>query len=94
MEALAALGHPHPRRSGDVLRLQTDARSSSQAARQLPVVETPAYQGSSGHSPCVACRPLLVFVRLSSERVRQAVRQDCSFVKKQESPPALLVVVV
>jgi hypothetical protein len=28
-EALAALGHPHPRRSGHVLRLQTDARSSS-----------------------------------------------------------------
>jgi hypothetical protein len=26
------------------------------------------------------------FVRLSSERVRQAVRQDCSFAKKQASP--------
>jgi DNA-binding SARP family transcriptional activator len=36
---------------------------------------------------------LLPFVRLSSERVRQAVRQDCSFAKKQASPPALLVVV-
>jgi hypothetical protein len=33
------------------------------------------------------------FVRLSSELARQAVRQDCSFAKKQESPPALLVVV-
>jgi hypothetical protein len=31
-EALAALGHPHPRRSGHVLRLQTDARSSSAAS--------------------------------------------------------------
>jgi len=28
-EALAARGRPHPRRSGDVLRLQTDARISS-----------------------------------------------------------------
>jgi hypothetical protein len=27
------------------------------------------------------------------ERARQAVRQDCSFAKKQESPYALLVVV-
>ena len=36
---------------------------------------------------------LLRFVRLSSERVRQAVRQDCSFAKTQASPPALLVVV-
>jgi hypothetical protein len=32
-------------------------------------------------------------VRLSSERVRQAVRQDCPFAKKQASPPALLVVI-
>jgi hypothetical protein len=36
---------------------------------------------------------LPLFVRLSSERVRHAVRQDCSFAKKQASPPALLVVV-
>src|SRR5215217_1150147 len=43
-----------------------------------------------------SCGPraaLLLIVRLSSERVRQAVRQDCSFAKKQASPPALLVVV-
>jgi hypothetical protein len=33
------------------------------------------------------------FVRLSSERVRQAVPQDCSFAERQASPPALLVVV-
>ena len=32
-------------------------------------------------------------VRLSSERVRQAARQDCSFAKKQASPGALLGVV-
>jgi hypothetical protein len=29
---------------------------------------------------------LPVFVRLSSERVRQAVPQDCSFAEKQASP--------
>ena len=38
-------------------------------------------------------RPPLHLVQPSSERVRQAVRQDCSFAKKQASPPALLVVV-
>ena len=31
-EALAAPGRPHPRRSGHVLRLQTDARISSGAS--------------------------------------------------------------
>jgi hypothetical protein len=36
---------------------------------------------------------LLAVVRLSSERVRQAVRQDCSVAKKQASRPALPVVV-
>ena len=35
---------------------------------------------------------MLVFVRLSSERVRQAVRQDRPFAKKRESPHWLLVV--
>jgi hypothetical protein len=43
-------------------------------------------------TPDTASR-LLVVVRLSSERVRQPVRQDCSFAMKQASPPALLVVV-
>jgi hypothetical protein len=44
----------------------------------------------------VASRPattVLVLVRLRSERARRAARQDCSFANKQESPPALLVVV-
>jgi hypothetical protein len=41
----------------------------------------------------VASRLLLV-VRLSSERARQPVRQDCSFAKKQESPHARLVLVL
>ena len=35
---------------------------------------------------------LMLPVRLSSERVRQAVRQDCFFAKKQASPVALLIV--
>ena len=37
--------------------------------------------------------PLPVLVQLSSELARQTVRQDSSFAKKQESPPAILVVV-
>jgi hypothetical protein len=37
---------------------------------------------------------LPVLVRLSSERARDAVRQDCSFANKQESPVARLVVVL
>src|SRR5215216_520328 len=43
-----------------------------------------------------SCDPraaLLLIVRLSSERMRQAVREDWSFARKQASPPALLVVV-
>ncbi len=36
---------------------------------------------------------LLLFVQLSSERARHALRQDCSFAKQQDSPPALPVVV-
>jgi hypothetical protein len=40
-----------------------------------------------------AATPLLRFVHLSSERAREVVRPDCSFANKQESPPALLVVV-
>jgi hypothetical protein len=51
-------------------------------------------KGALRHDP-VAGRsarvPLLV--RLSSERPRQAVRQDCSSVKKQESPSAPLFLV-
>jgi hypothetical protein len=37
---------------------------------------------------------LLTFVRLSSEWARQAVREGCSFAKKQEPQLALLVVVL
>ena len=40
-----------------------------------------------------SCRPLLRFVQLSSERTLEPVRQDSSFAEKQESHPALLVVV-
>jgi len=36
---------------------------------------------------------LLVVVHLSSERTLEPVRQDSSFAEKQESHPALLVVV-
>jgi hypothetical protein len=57
-------------------------------------VETPtACQSSSAASAGVGLQRLLRFVRLSSERVRQAVPRDCSFAEKQAPPPALLVVV-
>jgi hypothetical protein len=36
---------------------------------------------------------LSLLVQLSSERARHALRQDCSFAKQQDSPPALPVVV-
>jgi hypothetical protein len=36
---------------------------------------------------------LSLIVQLSSERARHALRQDCSFAKQQDSPPALPVVV-
>jgi hypothetical protein len=57
-------------------------------------VETPDYRRSSGAAAGVGCRPLLRFVRLSSEWARQAVREGCSFAKKQEPQLALLVVVL
>jgi hypothetical protein len=50
-------------------------------------------QSSSEQARALRAARLLRFVQLSSERARQAVRQDCSFAKKQESPYALLVVV-
>jgi hypothetical protein len=37
--------------------------------------------------------PQLVFVHLSSERTLEPVRKDCSFAEKQESQPALMLVV-
>jgi hypothetical protein len=40
-----------------------------------------------------AAAGVLLFVQLSSERARHALRQDCSFAKQQDSPPALPVVV-
>jgi hypothetical protein len=57
----------------------------------MPEKESEAGAGK-GHVRC-AGRALVPFVRLSSERASQAVRQHCSFAKKQEPPPALLVVV-
>jgi len=63
------------------------ARRGRPAGRPRP--ERPRSPGGTGDGRA----PLPSFVRLSSEGVRQAVRQDCSFAKKQASPPALLVVV-
>ena len=70
------------------------ARRSSRAGVRCVRAERPAsVERSSQQGSRASCRLLLRFVRLSSERVRQAVRQDCSSAEKQEFPPALLVVV-
>jgi hypothetical protein len=45
---------------------------------------------SSRASICAEFRPLLRFVRLSSERTLEPVRQDGSFAEKQQAHPALL----
>jgi hypothetical protein len=58
--------------------------------RELGHIADARLSRSSGDSSRVAARPLLRFVRFSSEWAIQAVRQDCSFAKKQEFPPALL----
>ena len=55
--------------------------------------EDARYQRSSGRLAPRRVPALLVFVQLSSERARHALRQDCSFAKQQDSPPALPVVV-
>ena len=71
------------RRSADpFLRCRFEARAIARAiARQL------------AQSCRRAPSRLLVVVRLSSEWGGQAVRYECSFAKKRESPTALLVVV-
>ena len=53
-----------PRRGSLELR----SCSSSGAGVSRAPVETPARQRSSGASACVACRPLLLIVQLSSKR--------------------------
>jgi hypothetical protein len=71
-----------------------DEWSSSQATASCVRGQTPAsVERSSQHVRAPRARRLLRFVRLGSERVRQAVRHDSSFAKKQASPLALLDVV-
>jgi hypothetical protein len=48
---------------------------------------------STAHGWTTAIANCWFFARLSSARLRHAVRKGCSFAKKQESPPGLLVVV-
>jgi AAA ATPase domain len=49
--------------------------------------------GAAGVSLRVACRRLLVFVHLSSERTLEPARRHSSFAEKQQSHPALLILV-
>jgi hypothetical protein len=69
-------------RSGAIATRQTEQRH---ACSRVP----PSATVRRERGPVVS--RLLLVVRLSSERVRQAVPQDCSFAEKQASPPALLV---
>ena len=91
---------PAPRRllpsgqSGRQRMPDAGARGSSLAGVSYVPSETLAsVERSSQQVRAPRVGPLLRFVQLSSERRRQAVRQHCSFAKKQESPPALLRVV-
>ena len=59
------------------------ARVDAASRRSLP-------KGAAALRQLPAAAALHVFVRLSSERASQAARQECSFAKKQESPPVLL----
>ena len=56
-------------------------------------VETPACQRSSGASARVACRPLLRFVQLDSERASWRVARGSFFGEEEQPRPALLLVV-
>jgi hypothetical protein len=67
-------------------------RPPRQSLAGAPTLSVLPQGGSSGQLSRADFAALSVIVRLSSERARQGVRQDC-FAKKQQSPPALLVVV-
>jgi hypothetical protein len=64
----------------------------SEAHARARAIPRQLLQSRVAITPDTASR-LLVVVQLSSERARQAVRQDCSFATKQESRPALPVFV-
>jgi hypothetical protein len=68
-------------------------RPPRQSLAGAPTLSVLPQGGSSGQLSRADFAALSVIVRLSSERARQGVRQDCCFAKKQQSPPALLVVV-
>jgi hypothetical protein len=66
-------------------RDESQAPASKIGDRQLAIASR------QQREPGAARDGRLLLVRLSSERASQAVRQGCSFSKKQELPPALLV---
>ena len=76
------------------MKVAAARRWSSRAGVSCVRAETPAsVERSSQQVPAPRVGRLLRFVQLSSERARHALRQDCSFAKQQDSPPALPVVV-
>jgi hypothetical protein len=75
-------GHLAQRRVPAAARIRPREQRATDA-REAPRLLLPSKSGGLDLLP--------LFVRLSSERVRQAVRQDCSFAKKQASRAALLI---
>ena len=74
--------------------MHREGRGSSQASANCVRAQRPhPLERSSQHARAARAGRLLRFVRLTSERVRQAVREDYSFAKKQEPQLAFLVVV-
>ena len=67
--------------------------SSRAGVRCVRAATRASVERSSQRGSRASRRPLLRFVRLSSERTLEPVRQDCSFAKKRQSHPALLLVV-
>ena len=82
------------RASGRQRMPDAGARGSSLAGVSYVPSETLAsVERSSQQVRAPRVGPLLRFVQLSSERTLEPLRQDSSFAEKQESHPALLVVV-
>jgi hypothetical protein len=73
-----------------VARVENDPQTQDRASITAPAV---ASKRERGYRVVRRIAALSLIVQLSSERARHALRQDCSFAKQQDSPPALPVVV-
>jgi hypothetical protein len=100
-DLLAALrrfgGHTAPLTRPNVTRGRSNASRRDESGRhdrrELAASGDPLIKGAADLRPASRVGPLLAFVHLSSERTLEPVHQDSSFAEKQESHPALLLVV-